>query len=368
MMAKKDRSARSRRSIKKGVAVAAAKRGAARKAPPHEMRKAGLPLLGQPVRPMLATLVAEAFDRQDWLFEVKWDGYRAIAEIADANVKLYSRNLLSFEKKFAPVLASLAELGHDAVLDGEIVALDGEGKSRFQLLQNYQKTGMGTLVYYVFDLLYLDGEDLRAAPLRRRKELLAPLLQGWDNVRFSEHVEEHGIPFFEAAVDQDLDGIMAKDAASPYREGTRSPAWLKVKTRKRQEVVIGGFTEPRGSRQGLGSLVLGVFEGNELVYVGHAGGGFNDKSLADMRARLEPLIQKVSPFQIRPKTNAPVHWVKPVLICEVAFQEWTEDGSMRQPIFLGLREDKPARSVKRELPAPLPEAKPSANKRRARRP
>jgi bifunctional non-homologous end joining protein LigD len=305
------------------------------------------------VKPMLATLVSQPFDRADWFFEIKWDGYRAVAETENAKVRLYSRNHISFETRFAPVFRSLAKLGHDAVLDGEIVALDAEGKSQFQLLQNYQRTGEGILVYYVFDLLYLDGEDLRSAPLRRRKELLAPLLKGLPNVGLSEHVEEHGIDFFKAAMRQKLEGIVAKNAGSAYREGTRSENWLKIKTRQQQEAIIAGFTEPRGSRHGLGALVLGIYEGNDLVYIGHAGGGFNAESLAEMRARLDPLVQKSCPFKVKPKTNAPVHWVKPTQVCEVTFQEWTQDGSMRQPIFLGLREDKPARSVSREVPKVL---------------
>ena len=307
------------------------------------------------VKPMLATLVAEPFDRDDWLFEVKWDGYRAIAEVEKGRVRLYSRNLLSFAEKFKPVVTSLAQLGHDAVLDGEIVILDAQGLSHFQLLQNYKRTGQGILVYYVFDCLYLDGEDLTSLPLRRRKEMLAPILKGFDSLRISEHVERAGIAFFEVARRRGLEGIIAKDAQSPYRLGARSHEWLKIKTRKRQEAVIGGFTEPRGSRRGLGSLVLGVYEDKELVYIGHAGGGFDSRGLLDMRARLDPLEQRISPFKTRPRTNAPVHWVKPQLVCEVALQEWTHDGTMRQPIFLGLREDKAPTSVKRELPDPISE-------------
>jgi bifunctional non-homologous end joining protein LigD len=307
-------------------------------------------LLAHPVQPMLAMLVNEPFGRAGWLFEVKWDGYRAIAEIADGTVRLYSRNLLSFADKFKTVTDELRGFGHDAVLDGEIVVLDAEGKSHFQLLQKYQKTGAGTLAYYAFDLLYLDGEDLRSRPLVQRKKMLTPLLNDNGIVRLSEHVVEEGDGLFRAATEQGLEGIMAKDGASPYYEGLRSKAWLKIKTRRRQEAVIGGFTRPRGSRRGLGSLVLGVFEDGKFVYVGHAGGGFNERSLAEVRARLEPLIQSTCPFAKMPKTNTPARWVKPKLVCEIAFQEWTGDGVMRQPIFLGLREDKSARAVVRERP------------------
>jgi bifunctional non-homologous end joining protein LigD len=316
-------------------------------------RRARMPHL---VRPMLATLVDGPFDRTHWIFEVKWDGFRAIAEVEAGKVRLYSRNHKSFESRFAPVAAALARLKHDLVLDGEIVALDEQGRSHFQTLQNYQRTGEGTLIYYVFDLLYADGEDLRSEPLHVRKTRLKKLLPNQDPLRVSEHIEESGVAYYDAAVEHGLEGIIAKDANSQYVEGARTPSWLKIKSRRQQEAVIGGFTEPRRSRQGLGSLVLGVYKGKDLIYIGHAGGGFNDNGLLAMRARLNPLVRATCPFKTKPKTNAPVHWVNPKLVCEVEFQEWTEDGTMRQPIFLGLREDKAARSVKRELPESLEEA------------
>lgn len=309
------------------------------------------------VRPMLATLIDESFDRDGWFFEVKWDGYRAIAEVGRDAVRLYSRNHTPFETKFAPIVDSLWKLDHEAVLDGEIVVLDDEGRSRFQLLQNYQKTGRGNLIYYVFDLLYLDGEDLRSRPLSERKKLLRQIVgrkQG--KIRFSDHVEKTGIKFFDAAIDRGLEGIIGKDGASAYKEGKRTGAWVKIKTRQRQEAIIGGFTAPRGRRVEIGALVLGVHEGPDLVYIGHTGGGLDDAALADLRQRLEPLVRDTCPFKKAPKTNAPVRWVEPQLVCEVEFQEWTEDGRMRQPIFIGLREDKPARQVRREKPAPRPDA------------
>ena len=326
--------------------------------PPHGRRHAGGPRRQAPahrlVRPMLATLVDAPFDRPGWLFEVKWDGYRAVAEVGKSGgVRLYSRNHTSFDDKFAPVARALAGLGRDAVLDGEVVVVDGTGRSHFQLLQNYQKTGKGDLLYVVFDLLALDGKDLRDRPLVERKKLLKKLLtKTLPHVRYGDHVEEAGTAFFRAAVEQGLEGIIAKDGASRYVEGARSGAWVKVKTRQRQEAVVGGFTAPRGSRVGIGALVLGVYEGDELVYIGHTGGGLDTRGLEDLTARLTTLETKACPFRTRPKTNAPVKWVKPELVCEVAFQEWTHDGRMRQPIFVGLREDKPARQVRREVPPP----------------
>ncbi len=240
------------------------------------------------IKPMLATLVAKSFDRKDWLFEVKWDGFRAIAEVEGDKVRLYSRNHKSFDQRFTSIAIALKDLGHEAVLDGEIVVLDDQGISHFQLLQNYQKTGLGRLIYYVFDLLYLDGEDLRMLPLRRRREALAKLIQNDGPVRLSEHIEEHGSAFFNAAAERHLEGIIAKDGSSPYQEGVRSAQWLKIKAHKQQEAVIAGFTEPRGSRLGLGALVLGVYERKELVYIGHAGGGFDSKGLQDMALGLNP--------------------------------------------------------------------------------
>jgi bifunctional non-homologous end joining protein LigD len=319
------------------------------------------------VKPMLATLTEAPFDRAGWLFELKWDGYRAIAEVTRRRVRLYSRNLQPFEQRFAPIVRALHQLGHEAVLDGEVVVVDEHGKSHFQLLQNYQKTGKGRLVYYVFDLIYLDGRDLRGLPLAERKELLREALPNLRNVRLSEHVSEGGVAFFEAAAAAGLEGIIGKDGASPYRSGVRSREWLKIKTHQRQEAVIAGFTEPRGSRKDLGALILGVYEGDELIYVGHTGGGFDRKGLTSMRGRLEPLIQEECPFRRRPPTNAPAHWLRPELVCEVSFHEWTGDGVMRQPIFLGLREDKDPHSVRREVPIPAGVARPPGSRVRSRK-
>jgi bifunctional non-homologous end joining protein LigD len=305
------------------------------------------------IKPMLAMPVDQCFDRPGWLFEIKWDGYRAIAEIENHKVRLYSRRKLPFEATYAAITSSLQHLNHDAVLDGEIVVLDAEGRSQFQLLQNYAKTRQGPLVYYVFDLLYLDGHDLRGLPLRRRKELLAQILPDLPAVKLGDHVEQNGIAFFEAVAQRGLEGVVAKDGASRYHQGRRSPSWLKVKTHLRQEAVICGFTEPRGSRQRFGSLVLGVYDGGELRYVGHVGSGFNAATLAEMHDRLAPLVQSKCPFKQRPKSETPAHWVRPELVCEVSFAGWTEGWHLRHPVFQGLREDKPATSVRRETPEAL---------------
>jgi bifunctional non-homologous end joining protein LigD len=214
------------------------------------------------VKPMLATLVAKPFDRPGWIFEVKWDGFRAIAEIEKGKAVLTQSQ--PFEERFPPIVKSLARLKHDAIIDGEIAVVGDNGQARFELLQAYHKAG-GALVFYVFDVLYLDGKDLRGFPLVQRKQLLEGLVRNLPNVRYSDHIEHNGIAFYEAARQQGLEGIIAKQADSPYRPGVRTEYWLKIKIRQQQEAVIGGFTEPRGGRQNLGAVVLGVYEGDDLV-------------------------------------------------------------------------------------------------------
>jgi bifunctional non-homologous end joining protein LigD len=302
------------------------------------------------VKPMLATLVAEPFDQEGWEFEVKWDGYRVIAEVSKKKVEMYSRNHIDFTETYAPISKELKRLPYETVLDGEVVVLDEKGRGSFQLLQQYHKTGVGNLLYYVFDILYLDGHDLRELPLKERQRILKEVVQDMSLVKFSEGIHEKGESFFMAAQKQGLEGIIAKDENSPYRQGLRTKEWLKIKTHLRQEAVIGGYTEPRGGRKHFGALVLGVYEDGKLKYIGHTGGGFDQKKLKDIYAKLQKLRQTKSPFENPPKTNAPVTWVRPKLVAEVEFREWTSDGHMRQPIFIGLREDKYPKDIKRELP------------------
>lgn len=345
---KQDQSVKTGRSMEE-IAVATGSRHGARTA---KIDLTGAPKRAMPsnVKPMLATLTKEPFDRKDWIFEIKWDGYRALAEIHGkkrraGNVRMYSRNDIDFTERYVPIVDELKRLGHDTVLDGEVVALDARGKSHFQLLQKYLKTGRGNLAYFVFDVLHLDGRDLTGLPLIRRKEILADLLAGGTLVRVSEHIPEAGKKFFTAAKHQKLEGIMAKDGTSRYEMDRRSPAWLKVKTGNRQEVVIAGFTDPRGSRKRFGALVLGMHERGTFRYVGHVGTGFNAALLDDLYRRMKPLAQKTCPFEIEPPSNAPVTWVKPELVAEVAFTEWTDEGHLRHPAFVGLREDKAATHV-----------------------
>jgi bifunctional non-homologous end joining protein LigD len=302
------------------------------------------------IQPMLATPIREPFDHPDWIFEVKWDGYRAVAEIRDDGVSLYSRNGISLAKKFFPVTEALRKFGFDALLDGEIVVVDDQGRPDFQMLQHYQDSGNGHLLYYVFDLLYFRGHDLTDLPLLRRKELLKKILPSTPKIRFSDHVWKDGVLFYNVAKEKGLEGIIAKHFQSVYEAGRRSRQWLKVKMQLTQEAVIAGFTEPGGGRKHFGALVLGVYEGDELIYIGHVGGGFTTNNLKDIREKLEPLIQKECPFTVKPETNAPATWVKPELVCEVALSGWTEDTVVRHPVFLRLREDKAAREVAREKP------------------
>ena len=240
------------------------------------------------IEPMKATLVDAPFDRKGWLFEIKWDGYRAIADKGKDGVRLYSRNDKTMNEQFKPVVDSLGRLPFDGVLDGEIVVLDKSGRADFQLLQNYLRSGRGSLVYYVFDILYYAGRDLTGLPLARRKEILRTVLPAIPHIKLSDYVETIGMDLFAAAKENGVEGIVAKDAKSPYRPGRRGREWLKVKALMQQEAVIGGFTHPKGSRAGFGSLVLGAYEDGRLEYIGHSGGGFTEAQLKELTAPQRP--------------------------------------------------------------------------------
>jgi bifunctional non-homologous end joining protein LigD len=302
------------------------------------------------VKPMLCTLVDEPFDREGWLFEIKWDGYRAVASKRKDKVELYSRNGLDFAQKYAPVAEALRSIAHDVILDGEIVVVDGDGKPHFEWLQGWHKQPQGNLKFYAFDILWCDGRDVRSMPLTTRKALLKNILPSNEILQYSDHIETAGKKLFEQMKKQNLEGMIAKRADSPYREDVRGQDWLKVKTGYRQEVVIGGYTAPQGSRKYFGSLLVGVFENSELVYSGHSGGGIPDEDRKNLLARLQKLARKSSPFKTEPKPNAPVQWVRPQLVCEMSFAEWTSDNMMRHPQFEGLRPDKKPTDVAREKP------------------
>lgn len=303
-------------------------------------------------KPMLTTLVDEAFDRDGWVFETKWDGYRTIASIEKGKARLYSRNQISFDKQYSVIKTAVEKIPHNVVLDGEIVVLGKNKRSDFQALQNYKTTQKGNLVYEVFDLLHLNGHDLEDLTLLERKALLQEIIEQLNDplIQYSGHTATRGLTLFKKAAKAGWEGIIAKNGSSNYTEGNRSLNWLKIKILNRQEAVICGFTEPRGSRKKMGALMLGVYDGKKLEYIGHCGGGFNEQLLNDVHDKLLPYVQKTPPFEKKVPSNMPVTWVKPVLVCEVKFSEWTGGGHLRQPVFIALREDKAAKDVKRELP------------------
>jgi bifunctional non-homologous end joining protein LigD len=302
------------------------------------------------VVPMLATLVDDPFDNSGWIYEIKWDGYRAIANVVDGAVELISRNLKPFTDRYGPVAEALSKLKLNAVFDGEIVAVDEKGLANFQLLQNWMNTPEATLQFFIFDILWLDGYDVTALPLTERKALLQKLLPEEHKIlKYSDHVMGKGNHFFRAALNQGLEGIMAKKGNSVYRIGERTADWLKIKVNQRQEVIITGFTQPRNTRKFFGALLLGAYnEGGELVYVGHTGSGFNKKSLEAIWTKLQPLVIEECPYTKCPKSNMPATWVKPKLVCEIKFTEWTKDWIARHPIFMGIRTDKKAKDVRIE--------------------
>lgn len=299
------------------------------------------------LRPMLATMVDAPFNDRNWVFETKWDGFRVVARIDRGSVTLFSRNGKNVTRTYGRIAKALGKVRHHAVLDGELVALDKKGRSRFQLLQEVQKTG-GRLRYCVFDLMFLDGKDLRRLSLVERKRRLRRILRGGASIRFSRHTRRNGIPAFRAAERKGLEGIIAKRAEGRYRSGRRTREWLKIKTAKRQEVVIVGYTPPRRSRKYFGALALAVRQGKSWRFVGYTGTGFNSAGLKSIHARLKRLVRDRKPVADKVPAAHAITWVKPRLVGEVKFTEWTKDGKMRHPAFMGLRTDKPASQVVRE--------------------
>ncbi|GAO41023.1 DNA ligase D [Flavihumibacter petaseus] len=342
---------------KSAVKKAASKSSGKKKVRPVAGPESAFP--SHQVKPMLATLVDKPFDEPGWIHEIKWDGYRAIAFSHHGKVDLLSRNQKSFNEKFYPVYEAVRLWGIDGVVDGEICVLNNKGIAHFGSLQNWRSEADGDLVYYVFDLLWLDGHDLKALPLTERRQLLRERMPGNSIIRFSESFDSPASEFLEAAAKLGMEGIMAKKADSPYVPGDRSATWLKIKANQRHEVVIGGYTLNDDSNKPFSSLLVGVYEKNGLRYTGKIGTGFNIKMQKEMMAAFSKRIRKTSPFTEVPDVNKPsrfrpdpphatVTWLKPDLVCEVSYTELTSDGVMRHPSFEGMREDKPAANVKAE--------------------
>ncbi|MBX2925949.1 MAG: DNA ligase D [Chitinophagaceae bacterium] len=311
---------------------------------------------------MLATLVDKPFDDPDWVYEIKWDGYRALAFVQKGNVQLLSRNNKSFDKKFYPIYDLLSEWNIDVVVDGEIVAIDENGRSNFNKLQNWRSEADSELAFYIFDILWYTGKNLMDLPLSERKTILKAVLPtNDDRIRLSDVFSVSGTEMFAAAGKMGLEGIMAKRADSMYTPGFRSKEWLKIKINKRQEVIIAGFTKNAGTSKTFSALLLAVYEKGKLTYVGKVGTGFSDEKQKELMSLFKPLIVSKSPFseaidvdkpsRFRQRMGAKPTWLKPQLVCEVSFTEITEDGVFRHPSFEGVREDKKAKDVVRETEA-----------------
>jgi bifunctional non-homologous end joining protein LigD len=299
------------------------------------------------LQPMLATLTDAPFEDKEWIFEDKYDGFRMVAKIEGGKVTLCSRNGKVISHSYNEVAKALEGLKADAVIDGELVALDRKGVSHFQLLQNALRHE-AKLLYCAFDLMFCDGEDLRKLTLLERKKRLKEILPRHKLIAFSRHRKGDGIKFFEEAERKGLEGIMAKRADSMYLSGARTDNWLKIKTSKRQEVVIAGFTAPRRTRPFFGALTLALREGSNWRYIGHVGTGFSHETLEELHGKLLKLKTTKSPFPGKVKGETDTTWVKPRLVAEVKFTEWTSAGEMRHPVYLGLRRDKKAEDVVRE--------------------
>ncbi len=311
------------------------------------------------IEPMLATLVAAPFDDSDWQFEIKWDGFRVEAIVEGTDVKLRTRKEQDAARYFGPFLAPPTWItARQAIVDGEVIALDDRGEPDFALLQarikGQGREGAATpFVYEVFDLLFLDGRSLVDEPLEDRRRLLAGVLRADPRVRLSEDIAGDGVAFFEAAKARGLEGIMAKDRRSAYLPGKRSMAWQKVKIRPEQELVVGGYTRGTGSASELGALLVGVYEGGALRYVGKVGAGFTADIRMELLGAIEALAAHESPFVPAPPRSVTRHalWLRPELVIRAEFAGWTGDGLVRQAAYKGLDLGKDPRAVVRETPA-----------------
>jgi bifunctional non-homologous end joining protein LigD len=323
-----------------------------------EKKKSNIPA---DIKPMLATLVDKPVEQNGWIYEIKWDGFRAISYLNNADVNIRSRNNKDFNKKFYPVLNALQDWHINAVVDGEIIVVNEKGFPDFNALQEWRSEADGQLIYYLFDLLWLDGYDLTHAPLEKRKQILSSIIPSDGIIRISETFSIEGNEFYSVAESLGLEGICAKKSTSVYTPGVRSKEWLKIKTSIQQEVIIGGYTRNENSSKKFSALLLGVYDNGELVSIGPVGTGFTTEMQQELMKRMKPLETKTCPFSVEPDYNKPsrfrpnppkadVVWLKPKLVAEVSYRAVGGDGAMRHPSFKGLRDDKDPKDVKFEIP------------------
>lgn len=309
------------------------------------------------IEPMLASITKNPFDNEDWLFEIKWDGYRAITEINKDGIQFYSRNRIDFSERFPAVFQALKKIKHDVILDGEIVLLNEKNLPDFQKLQHYENHLNYPLIYYVFDILELNGKNMERLPLVERKKILKQLLKNNKIIRYCDHIDTKGISFLEKAKQQGLEGIIAKKKDSQYARGYRSKEWLKIRNIQSTEVVIAGYTEPKGGRIHFGSLILANKKSNEWQYRGHVGTGFSSALLGSLKKAMKPLETNESPFKTRVPLNGEVTWLKPKLVADIAYTEVTRDNIFRHPVFLRLREEKEIKDINEEVMEKITEVK-----------
>lgn len=294
------------------------------------------------IKPMLASTAKKIFNDPKWIYELKYDGYRMISSVTDQQISLYSRNGISYNDKFSAIKTELTNIPHTAILDGEVVVVDQNGVPDFQKLQHYDPvTTQGILQYFVFDLLFLNGHSTLELPLVERKSLLPEVLEGLENVIYCDHVEGMGTAFFKKAIDAGLEGVIAKKANSTYTPGYRTEDWLKIKGVESEEFLICGYTDSVTGGAIFGSLILGMYKGEELTYVGNCGSGFSNTVQKDLLKKMKSIETKHNPFptKINLKGRKP-NWVHPEFICEVKFSGWTNNGVLRHPVYKGLRDDK----------------------------
>lgn len=325
----------------------------------HDLKGKKKTKMPSEIKPMLATLVDEPIEEEGWLYEIKWDGFRTLAYLNGGEVEVRSRNNKPFNDKFYPIYNALKELPLNVVLDGEIVVLDDKGLADFSALQTWRSEADGRLTFYVFDILWLDGYDLKEVPLLERRKLLQKLIPEEGIVKVSETFEVSGAEFFALANKMKLEGIIAKKADSTYLEDKRSKEWLKIKTKHFQEVIIGGYTINENTSRKFSALLMGIFDDGEFVSIGTVGTGFNAKMQTKIVNKLKSLEISDCPFRDVPEYNKPtrfrpnppkaeVVWVKPVMVAEISYRTVASDGTFRHPSFKGLREDKDAKEVVRE--------------------